>query len=250
MGLLNANFMGLYVYEDSGSSPFRVHVTAADETDGDAAVQDFWDNGSPLPTNNSFAFITKSNGIDLYEGSTAGGYGKTSRPQIGTIQGTDDPRSANASGFKYLGETNNSSTGDAKMDLVAAATNTSIDVSRSIDEVVSKGTQCQSETYTTVGSSSWSVTADGLILDTLTSSQTGSSALLDLARQKKYCLVQFALNVEAKAISSEDEDHVTYWGQGIIESVSLSGSFDSTQTYTATIRGYGNLMRFDAADSQ
>lgn len=249
MGLLNANFMGLYVYEDSSSSPFRVHVTASEESDGEDAVQDFWDNGSPLPANDDFAFIVKPNGIDLYK-SVANTYGKANRPLVGTIQGTDSPRSADASGFKYLGQVNTGNNGENKLDLVAAATNTSIDVSRAIDEVVSKGAQCESETYTTVGASSWNVTADGLITNTLTADETGATAILDLARDKKYCLVRFVLNNQAMHVSSEDEDHVQYWGQGIIESVSLSGSFDSTQTYTATIRGYGNLMRFDANDSQ
>lgn len=249
MGLLNANFMGLYVYEDSGSSPFRVHVTASEETDGEDAVQDFWDFGSPLPSNNDFAFIVKPNGIDLYE-SVANTYGKANRPLIGTVQGTDSPRSPNASGFKYLGETNAGVLGDNKLDLVAAATNTSIDISRAIDEVVSKGIQCESETYTSVGASSWNVTADGLITTTLTDEEAGATAILDLARDKKYCIVRFVLNNQAMHEASDDEDHVSYWGQGIIESVSVSGSFDSTQTYTATIRGFGNLMRFDATDSQ
>lgn len=116
--------------------------------------------------------------------------------------------------------------------------------------MVSKGAQCESETFTTVGASSWNVTADGLITDTITADETGATAILDLARDKKYCIVRFVLNNQDMHVSSEDEDHVQYWGQGIIESVSLSGSFDSTQTYTATIRGYGNLMRFDANDSQ
>lgn len=248
MGLLNANFMGLYVYDDPKTSPYRVHVTSTLAASAELAVEDFWDNGSPLPVNNEFAFIVKPNGTDLYLGS-GNTWGKSLRPLIGEVTGVNDPRSASPSGFLFLGEANNGTAGDVKLDLMAAATNTSIDLSRGVDEVVAKGVQCESETYTSLGASSWSVTCDGLIQTTISGGDKGVVSVLDIARQRKYVLVRFVLNAQDKNVASDDEDHISYFGQGIIESINLSGSFDSTQTYSATIRGYGNLMRFDPQDS-
>ena len=93
---------------------------------------------------------------------------------------------------------------------------------------------------------SWSVTADGLGQDSVAAGNYGASALLDIARDKKYVLVRFILDCDDIDGTEGDENEVQYWGQGIIESVNLAGSFDSTQTYSATIRGYGNLYRWDA----
>lgn len=234
MGLLNANYMGLYVYETQQTTPYTVHVTTSSEASAADAVEHAWDNVVDVE-NNDFMIIVKSNGYDVWEGSSPDG--TANRPLVGTIQGAG----STSSGFTAYS--------NADLSLLAAATNTSIDSSRSIEEVVAKGDQCESETYTTVGAMSWSVTADGLIQDSVASGKYGASSLLDIAREKKYVLVRFVLDVDDIDGTEGDENEVQYWGQGIIESVNLSGSFDSTQTYSATIRGYGNLYRWDANGS-
>jgi len=231
MALLNANYMGLYVYETQQTTPYTVHVTTANETSASDAVEHAWDNVSGI-SNNDFLFIVKSNAYDLWEGSPPDG--TANRPLIGTIQGTG----ATSSGFTWAG--------DANFSLLAAATNTSIDVSRAIDEVVAKGAQCESETYTTVGASSWTVSCDGLVQDAVGAGQYGASAMLDIARDKKYVIVRFVMDVTDVDGTAGNENQVNYWGQGFIESINLAGSYDSTQTYTATVRGYGNLYRWDA----
>lgn len=231
MGLLNANYMGLYVYETQQTSPYTVHVTTASETTASLAVEHAWDNVSDV-ANDDFMIIVKSNGYDVWEGDAA--EGEANRPLIGTIQGAGGA----STGFTAYSNDD--------LSLIAAATNTSLESSRGIDEVVAKGTQCNSETYTTVGALTWSVTADGLIQDTVSAGNYGASSLLDIARDKKYVLVRFLLDVDDIDGTGGNENEVQYWGQGIIESVNLAGSFDSTQTYSATIRGYGNLYRWDA----
>lgn len=233
MGLLNANFMGLYVYETQQSSPYTVHITPSTVTTISDAVEHAWDN-VPSVTNDQFMMIVKSNGYDLWEGTPTNGEGTINRPLVGTIQGSSEA----SSGFTWAGDSNFS--------LVAAATNNSLDASRTIEEVVAKGVQCESETFTTVGASTWSLSCDGLVQDTVASGQYGASSLLDIAREKKYVIVRFVHDVSDLNGFTGTENEVQYWGQGILESVNLSGSFDSTQTYTATIRGYGGLYRFDA----
>lgn len=232
MALLNANYMGLYVYETQQATPYTVHVTTAAETTATAAVEHAWDN-VPGVTSGDFMFIVKAGGTELWEGTTAP-YGTINRPLIGLIAGSG----ASSSGFVWAG--------DANFSLMAAATNTSIDLSRSIDEVVAKGVQCESETYTTVGASSWTVTCDGLVQDSVTSGQYGASSLLDIARNKHYVIVRFVLDVSDLNGTTGTENEVQYWGQGFIESINLSGAYDATQTYSATVRGYGNLYRWDA----
>lgn len=232
MGLLNANFMGLYVYETQQATPYTVHVTTTTETTAAAAVEHAWDN-VPGVVNNQFMFVIKSNGYDVWEGASPDG--QANRPLVGTIQGSTDT----STGFTFAPESNFS--------LVAAATNNSLDVSRSIDEVVAKGVQCESETFTTVGASSWSLSCDGLVQDSVASGQYGASSLLDIARDKKYVVVRFVHDVSNLNGTTNLESQVQYWGQGILESVNLTGSFDSTQTYSATIRGYGGLYRWDAS---
>lgn len=234
MALLNANYMGLYVYETPQATPYTVHVTTTDETTAAEAVEHAWDN-VPGVQNNDFMFIVKSGATELWEGDSPDG--QANRPLIGTIQGTG----ATSSGFTWAG--------DANFSLMAAATNTSIDLSRSIDEVVAKGVQCESETYTTVGASSWTVTCDGLVQDSVVAGQYGASAMLDIARSKKYVIVRFVLDTTSVNATGNVENNVQYWGQGFIESVNLSGAYDATQTYSATVRGYGNLYRWDAYGS-
>lgn len=232
MGLLNANFMGLYAYETLQTTPYTVYATPSTDATAAQAVESAWDN-VPGVQNNDFMLIVKSNAYDLWEGSSPDGV--PNKPLVGTIQGSG----STSTGFTAYS--------NASLSLLAAATNTSMDVTRSVDEVVAKGTQCTSETFTTVGASSWSVSHDGLVQDTVAGGEFGASALMDIARNKQYVLVRFVLDVTDINGASGTEGEVQYWGQGLIESISLSGSFDSTQTYSVTIGGEGNLYRFDAA---
>ena len=72
----------------------------------------------------------------------------------------------------------------------------------------------------------------------------GATSLMDIARKSEYILVRFALDVTEKDTAGSQENYVNYIGQGIIESVSITGGFDDTATYSVTVRGYGKLYKY------
>lgn len=226
MALLNANFMGLYVYDGSSSTePYKVYVSDDSTDTFDDAVQAFYLAEGTGAT----GFLVTSDKVKLFEQDDTNFTGAVdSRPAFGTVTGSG----ATASDFDDH---------TAELALAAAATNTSIDISRTVDEVVAKGVQCESETYTTLGAASWTVQCDGLIQDIVAGTERGAVNLMDLARNKEFLVVRFVTNVNQQNSIGNYESQVNYMGQGFIESVSLTGSFDSTQTYSATVRGYGNL---------
>ena len=130
------------------------------------------------------------------------------------------------------------------MELAYAATNSALDFSTGVDEVVAKSEQCKSNTFTTIGASSWSVTCDGLISSEALGDSTFArgTEIFDICNKGEYVIVKYMLDTEDGTGTAEND--TVYIGQGIIESANITGSFDSTSTYSATIRGYGKLYKF------
>jgi len=213
MALLNANYLGLYAFADSGQ-------TSAYRVVDNASLSTAKTNFLSAAANGEYGLLV--NGNDLWEDTG-------SVPAIGY---DNSSAWANAAG---------------SLDLLAAATSTTLDMNNSIDEVVAKSTQCNSETYIVGGAQAWSLSADGLIQDTISGSQMGATALMDIARASEYVIVRFVLDVTDKDTAGTNENQVNYIGQGIIENVSLTGGFDDTATYSVTVRGYGKLYRYNNA---
>ncbi len=209
MALLNANYLGLYAFADSGqTSAYRV----TDNTDLAAAKTAF------LSAAGDGDYGLLVNGDDLLE----------------------DTGNVPAIGYDNSGSWAN---GSANLNLLAAATSTTLDMNNTIDEVVARTTICNSETYVIGGAQSWNLTADGLIQDSVTAGEEGPVALMDIARKKQYVLVRFVLDVTNKdAVNAVTG--VNYIGQGIIENVSLTGGFEDTATYSVSVRGYGKLYKY------
>lgn len=122
--------------------------------------------------------------------------------------------------------------------LGAAATSSTLDVSNSVDEVVARDGSCSSTRHIVNSATTWSVSADGLVADGA-SEDTGVE-FLDMARAGQYVIVKFA-------VTGNSTGDVQYVGQGLIESISITGGVDEIATYSASIAGYGNLYKYTVA---
>ena len=211
MALLSANKLGVYVLRQtdvSQTSPMRVEVNASLNTAKNAVI-----TADPADT---IWFAVNASDEWLEEGTTG----------IPNVYFYDQSEDSN---------TNRSTS----LELAYAATNSALDFSTGVDEVVAKSEQCKSNTFTTVGASSWSVTCDGLMGDGTFSRGT---EIFDICNKGEYVIIKYMLDVEHGTGTAEND--TVYIGQGIIESANITGSFDSTSTYSATIRGYGKLYKF------
>ncbi len=126
----------------------------------------------------------------------------------------------------------NSNVTESTFVLAAAATNSSLDFSNSLEEIVTRDGTCGSTKNIVSSAQDWSVAADGLLQDT---SDTGV-ALTDIARDGEYVVIKFATGAGTGAVQ--------YVGQGLIENVTLSGGVDEIATYSATITGHGKLYKY------
>lgn len=156
--------------------------------------------------------------------------------------------SNNEFGGLYLGAT--SITGAETIgasQLLAAATSTSLDASNTINEVAARNGEGGSTNYIASGAFSWNFTIDGLIdLTSNTSGDTGSPVtILDAAKDSYYVLVRFTTKVGDDG-DGNDLGVVSYVGQALIETATLTGGVDDIATYSATFRGYGDLYKFIA----
>lgn len=122
--------------------------------------------------------------------------------------------------------------------LAAAATSSTLDVSNSVDEVVARDGSCSSTRHIVASATTWSVSADGLVADGA-SEDTGVE-FLDMARAGQYVIVKFA-------VTGNSTGDIQYVGQGILESISISGGVDEIATYSASISGYGKLYKYTVA---
>lgn len=136
----------------------------------------------------------------------------------------------------------------AATDLLAAATTTTLDASNTINEVAARDGVGSSTNYIASGAFSYTFSIDGLIdLTANSSGDTGSPVtLLDLAKDSKYVLVRFTTKIGDDSLGN-DAGVVSYVGQALIESCSLTGGVDDIATYSATFRGYGKLYKEIAA---
>ena len=139
----------------------------------------------------------------------------------------------------------------AGTDLCAAATTTTLDASNTINEVAARNGLGGSTNYIASGAFSWNFSVDGLIDLTAgdaTNGDTGTPVtIVDLAKASKYVVVRFTTKIGAESGGGiglgNDTGVVSYIGQALIESASLTGGVDDIATYSATFRGYGDLYK-------
>ncbi len=212
MALLNANFLGLYAFANSGQT--TAYTVAQGSTAQNAETVFEASTGS-----GAYGILVSDTTDDVYE--------KSNKPAIVKNNGGSSAVDA---------------TGDLK--LLAAATSTTLDLSNAIDEVVARGVQCESQTFIISGAQSWNLTADGLVQSAVDGAESGATRLMDIARAGEFVLVRFVLNVNKKDTDGDDEEQINYIGQALVENVSISGGFDDTATYSVSLRGYGKLYRY------
>lgn len=212
MALLNANYMGLYALSKGGTEAYTIGVGSSQAD----AISDAWiKNGSSAGT-----AILVDDDDDVYEIS--------SKPAIVNVT------SSTATNFTGM-----------DLNLLAAATSTSLDLSNAQTEVVARDGDCGSETYIVSGAQSWSLTADGLI-QTGSVDGYGGMSLMDIARKGEYVFVRFVLNNDKMDQAADNDENVSYIGQALVENVTLSGGFDETTTYSCTLNGYGKLYKYQS----
>lgn len=121
-------------------------------------------------------------------------------------------------------------TGNLKLQL--AATNTGMDISNTVNEVVANNGAGGSSTYIVSGAQSWSFSADGFLTN-----EAGDQVndVFRASEASKYVIAKFDLDVT----NSSSKGFV---GQGLVESFSVSGGFDDNVTYSISISGYGQIM--------
>jgi len=111
--------------------------------------------------------------------------------------------------------------------LVGAATSSTLDLSNSIEDVARDGDGGTLQESI----QEWSLTADGLIQD----SDDAGVSLMDMARNKYYAVVKFSID---KNGSTDD-----YYGQALLETVTLSGGVDEIATYSVSMTGIDSLFK-------
>lgn len=119
------------------------------------------------------------------------------------------------------------------LELAGCATNTSLDISNSINETVCRDGSGASSRHIVSGATTWSVSVDGLF----GASGTDADAfdLVDLANANAYVIVKFSTDVTG---TSTD-----YVGQALLESVNISGGVDDISTYSCSLSGQGKLYK-------
>jgi len=120
--------------------------------------------------------------------------------------------------------------------LALAATNTTMDISNTVNEIVARDGQGGSETYIVSGAQSWSFTADGFLTD-----DAGDNVhdMWTSSSGSKYVIARFDTDVTSGTSNN-------YVGQGLVESFSLSGGFDDNVSYNVSVNGYGKLYTYTA----
>jgi hypothetical protein len=241
MALLNANNLGVYIQTGNlQTTPYLVGKSDPEASDNVAeAAQALADAGGNAASTTYKGFLVHGNGRILHEQTSgSGGLSGLINNQPAFVAVTTDASNPPVvtSGANLI---NN-------MDLAAAATSCSLETSLTIDEVVAKSGLCSAETYTLPGSVSWTITTDGLLEDVSSSSKAHANEIVRIAQKNQYVVVRFALDVTSKDFTATNaqQKNVSYFGQGLIESISVSGGFDEFTTYSATIRGYGKLYKY------
>ena len=159
--------------------------------------------------------------ISEYEGTSPGATSNI-------ILADDDASSGERNIFTGYGSTDELNLwSEYALTLAGAATTSSVDLSNTVDNVARDGSGGVLQQAT----QEWSLTADGLI----ESSNDAGESLMDLARNKYYVFVKFSIDKNGVATD--------YVGQGIIDSVTLSGGVDEIATYSVSITGVDALFK-------
>jgi hypothetical protein len=241
MALLNANNLGVYIQTGNlQTTPYLVGKSDPSGNDNVAeAAQALADAGGNDPSTYYKGFLVHGDGRILHEQATGTG-GLTGLTAglpafVQVVTDTSTPPVV-VGGVSLIGD----------LDLAAAATSCSLETSLTVDEVVAKSGICSAETYTLPGSVSWTITTDGLLQDFGNSSTAHANELMRIAQKNQYVVVRFAMDVLSKdsVATNSQQKNVSYFGQGLIESISVSGGFDEFTTYSTTIRGYGKLYKY------
>lgn len=143
------------------------------------------------------------------------------------ILADDDASSGERNIFTAYGSVSSSVWTEYSLTLAGAATTSSVDLSNTVDNVARDGSGGVLQQAT----QEWSLTADGLI----ESSGDAGESLMDLARNKYYVFVKFS--IDKNGVPTD------YVGQGIIDSVTLSGGVDEIATYSVSITGVDALFK-------
>lgn len=151
-------------------------------------------------------------------------------------------------GFATVGASNLSALVVTSADLLAAATTTTLDTSNTINEVAARSGTGSSTNYIASGAFTWNFSIDGLMdLSSLATGNEGSPVtVLDLSKSSKYVLVRFTTRIGTNGLGNT-AGVVSYVGQALIESASITGGVDDIATYSATFRGFGDLYKEIAA---
>lgn len=164
----------------------------------------------------------------------------------GTITGTDADYSAHTytgvADGDYIYLHNGSATfinvasevaTELSLELAGCATNTTLDISNSVNETVCRDGSGASTRHIVSGATTWSIQVDGLFGNP--GADTDAFDLIDLANANAYVIVKFSTDVTG---SSTD-----YVGQALLESVNISGGVDDIATYSASLSGQGVLYK-------
>lgn len=125
------------------------------------------------------------------------------------------------------------SASEMTLDLAGCATNTTLDISNSVNETVCRDGSGASTRHIVAGATTWSIQVDGLFGNA--GSDTDAYDLVDLATNNNYVIVKFSTDV-----SGTSTDYV---GQALLESVNISGGVDDIATYSASLSGQGKLYK-------
>lgn len=186
--------------------------------------------------------VTNSNilGVYVLDGSTSTS-AYTVITGAGTTPASADFGSADATNVLFVASDGTAEFGSwtesgttwtpATLNLMGCATNTSMDISNSIDETVCRDGSGNSTRHIVSGATSWTVAVDGLLGD----DGVNGHDVVSLATGKYYVIVRFADNVTDAAYGT------SYIGQALVESANISGGVDDITTYNVSLSGQGNL---------
>lgn len=114
--------------------------------------------------------------------------------------------------------------------IVSYSTSTTLDISNTINEVVARDGSGGSTSFIASGANSWTMSVDGLL--DVTAGEGDAISIMDASRSGYYLIAKFFIT-----------STLSYIGQAIIESNSISGGVDEIATYSASLQGYGKLYK-------
>ncbi len=130
--------------------------------------------------------------------------------------------------------------GPTTYELVACATNASINLSNATIETACKSSSAgdlndASVRHTIPGQQTWNMQVDGLAdITAATDGEKNFVDLMDLAIGRTSIYVAFSTGVDAD---------IEYFGAGFISSIDANASVDDFVSYSCTIEGNGNLTK-------